>query len=292
MSTESDVQAVLDEAVAAPVEQAEVPAESAPVDQSDDTSAAPETPDESPELKEIKKQSRGVQKRIDELVRQRVDAERNAQAWREQAFNVAQVLQKSGQQQQPQQPAQQQINPQQFATYEAYLEAVGRKTAAETAVQATDAIVNQRFAQHQQAQQQAQLQQQAQAVIGQAQAKINAVKAEFPDFDEVVEDGEQYLRGPGMAAVALAVASSPVGGKMWYHLNKNPQLAQEIANAPETVAMYKLGQLESLVNSAVKPVSSAPKPGKPAGSRSNPVSGFREDMSPKEFDQWLKSGGG
>lgn len=96
-----------------------------------------------------------------------------------------------------------------------------------------------------------------------------AVKKEFPDYAEVLERSEINLPKAAMQYVV----ESELGPRLAYHLAKNPQEADRIAQLSPIRAIAELGKLEDRLTKPAKQeakveapvVSKAPSPIKPLG---------------------------
>jgi hypothetical protein len=248
-------------------------------------SAAPEQPEQetaaSDEV-EPKKPAKGVQKRLDELVKQREDANRRAEQLQEM---LAKAL--SGQQQQPpaqqqqaetdpepQRPQRQQFGEDQNAFDEALMQYADQKAewSAKRAVQATMAEERQR--------QQAYAQSQAQAAAQAAyKARVDKIVEEIPDYRSVAESRDVTVSMP-MAQVIIASENGP---KIQYYLGKNPAEAKRISALHPVLQLVEMGKIEAQVTApamqpVVKPVavSAAPKPIRPLA-----TSGSQESKTPE-----------
>lgn len=219
--------------------------------------------------------SKGVQKRIDELVRLREEAKRDADHWRQVAERMMDRGDSTANQQKqdaPKSPAPGQPKPEQFATYEEYVDAVTdwkleqRELALRTAAEKRE-----------QAAREADFEAKAKKVIGDGEA-------EYPDFREVVS----------VAAItkdmAEALADSSHAHRIAYHLGMNPDESRRIASlAPRQQAM-EIARLEARIERDTTPqapkktVPGAPPPVDPVKSQSrdsNPGS-----MSMAEYAEW------
>lgn len=71
--------------------------------------------------------------------------------------------------------------------------------------------------------------------------KLDAAKADLPDFDEMVQSADvavpDYIRD--------SIIESDVGPKILYHLAENPDFAKSLAAMPAIKALRELGKLEA-----------------------------------------------
>jgi hypothetical protein len=122
-------------------------------------------------------------------------------------------------------------------------------------------------------------------------SKITQARAEYADYDTVMEDAQDIPISPD---VAEAIQSSDLGGDIAYYLAKNPEEALRINSLTPMAAAREIGRIESYVeyektqSKKVVPVSKAPSPIKPVKSSST-ASGTKslEDMSPSEYMAYM-----
>lgn len=210
-------------------EQAENQEEAAASDDGDDSTAEP-------------KKSKGVQKRIDELVRQREENARLAEYWR----NQAQQTQQPDTQAQPQAQSTDKPVVDNFESYEDYLDAL------------SDWKVDQRLAQ--QAQQQEQNRQTQSLQDRQAAFNARAATHEAEDFQAVAFNPNL----PVNEAMSEVIMDSDKGPDLLYYLGQNPAEAARIASLSPVHAARELGLVEARLSlPKAKTVSSAPPPIEP-----------------------------
>ena len=183
----------------------------------------------------------GVQKKINKFNREKHDALREAEYWK----NVALQKQQAEQQQAPPQPqAPQEPVVEQFNTYEEYVSALTDFKANHAAQQAVYTY------------QQQQLQAAQQQTI---QANIKAAKEKYEDFDSVISN-------PGVPELSdvlkQAVVTSPEFGDIAYHLGNNPETVTRLNNMSPAQAMFELGSMIHEVRTAPPKKPNAPAPPK------------------------------
>jgi len=233
------------------------------------TEPAPVEPEETGDqpAAEPPKKSQGVQKRLDELTREKYEARRDAEYWREMALR----------QPQPAQPAAPAVEapPKQedFPDYDDYLRASARhEVKQELARERQEAEKVQR----EESQRRAAMDQQTKTT-----EMIGKGKAAYDDFDIVAFDPKVRIT----EAVLAAAAESEEGHAIIYHLAKNPAEAARIAALSPVAQVREVGKLEArLTAPPVKQPSSAPAPIKPVGSN-EPTN--NEPDSTKNPDAWL-----
>lgn len=131
-------------------------------------------------------------------------------------------------------------------------------------------------------------QQRAQQVDAAWDAKLQQAKAEYSDFDAVLQDSQDVPITPVMAQ---AIKSSDVGADLAYFLGKDPEYAVKISRMDPISAARELGRIESYIEydkSQRKPavkaaVSKAPSPIKPVKTATTSSGKSLEDMSPAEY---------
>ena len=83
--------------------------------------------------------------------------------------------------------------------------------------------------------------QEARAEFEQNWAKrVDSVRKELPDFDEMIQSSEVSVSDP----VRDAIMESDVGPKILYHLAENPDFAAELGKKTVTAALREIGKLE------------------------------------------------
>lgn len=207
-----------------------------------------------------------VQERIDEITRQRHEAQREAAYWRG-------IAETRAAQEQPK--AEAEPKAEDFSDYGEYVRALA-KFEAKSLVKA------------ELTQLEAQRQDQAKASTWQQRAE--AVKAELPDFDQVMRTSS----APMTQAMAEAIRESEFGPKVAYHLAQNPEVAARLAQLSPLAAAREIGKLEASLSTTaanpppVKKITSAPTPPTPVGSGRS-TTGDPGKMSQADYMEWRKS---
>lgn len=227
---------------------------------------------------------KGVQPRIDELTRQRREAEREAAYWRQRATAQGQPGQAPAAQPAAPKPAPDKAT---FATYDEYVEAL----ADWKAEQKVEAAMRRRDAE-QASRAEAQAREATAQTWDQRQA---AARQALPDYDQVLDAADV----PISQAMQEILLESEHGPRLAYHLAKNPTEAQRIAGLSDRAAAHALGRLEASLAAAAPPppssspsapaappVSSAPPPIKPLGSQSAQAANDPNRMSQAEYEAW------
>jgi hypothetical protein len=121
--------------------------------------------------------------------------------------------------------------------------------------------------------------------------------------NEIYDQGAKAFKGDWQATVATLGTALPAGitrdlvdaaieagdaHKLFYHLGKHPEIAQEIAELPPARMAVRLARISSEINKppAPKPVSKAPAPVTPIGSGPTSTDKSPDDMTMEEFIRW------
>lgn len=232
--------------------------------------------------KEEQKKKNWAQRRIDELTRQRHDAERDRDAWRDLATKQPAESKK---------PETQTVGkPKQadFTDYDAYVEALvdwkaSAKASELEAKRAKDDEVKSRE----------QKERSENERVNQSwhdkQAKAREV---YDDFDEVISNPDIPLT----PAMTHAILRSKIGAEMAYYLGKNEAEARRIANLfdPDgTETLLEMGKIASRIaddkSAGKEPVQTkAPKPPSHITQASKTDKALRDDLGVDEWhDRWL-----
>jgi len=211
-----------------------------PVDTEAVEEAEPEVQEEQSEPKEAekeanqegeRKQNPKLEKRFSEITKQREEARQEAQRERQARVDLEQRLAALEQNRQPQQAVSvdQEPQPSQFSDAFEYAKALA-EFSTERALAERDRQVAQ--AKEQEAQQK---------IIESWAQKVQAAKAEMPDFDDMVASSDVVVNN----AVRDAILESDVGPKILYHLAENNDLARKIAGLSPNAALREIGKLEA-----------------------------------------------
>ena len=224
----------------------------------------PETTDEGQERNEKGQFKPKLQERIDEITRQRHEAQREAAYWR----GIAEAAQPKEAPAEAEEP-----KPEAFEDYGAYVRALA-KFEAKALVKAE--LEQQRTRQAQE----------AQATTWQQRAE--AAKAELPDFEQVMASST----APMSQAMAEAIKGSDIGPKVAYHLAQNPDIATRLSRLDPMAAAREIGRLEASLSVKTEPtpkrITSAPTPTTPIGSGRS-TSGDPSKMSQADYMEWRKT---
>lgn len=242
----SEVETALTGADAAPAPEENVqaiPQETAPVES-----------DAQKEERERDERGRFVQKRINELTREKHEARRELDRVRQEVEFLRQQVQQPRHTEAPD-PS---VDP------EAYIQHL--------ADQRVQAALEQRESQWRQQQEQ----QQFAEVASQFQQRANEYAASHPDFEEAIYNADQVLgHAPHLIDV---LARSEHGPAVAHYLGTHMDEAVQLAQMPPHVAAYQLARIEARVSAPkTKPVTAAPAPAPTVGGGST-LPGIRDGM--------------
>jgi len=252
--------------------------ESVPSDKPDDPAAPPA------------KKSQGVQKRIDELTRQREDERRAreaAEAREARILAVVERLQGVKPQQDPNVEDTEPVKPLKgaFENPDEYDTAIENYIVDKAAFVARKESKAQREEERKRTAEEAR-NAQARAVQEAYQGRVSKAKEKYADFSEVAESPDVVVSIP----MSLAILNSEQGPDIQYFLGKNPSEAKRISEMTITDHMgqvvpdvarqlVELGRIASKIEAPVipKPVSAAPAPIKPIGKSETTVKSPEEE---------------
>ena len=189
---------------------------------------------------EEKKQNPKLEKRFSELTKQREQARQEAAREREAREALEARLKALESKNQPNAQADaldQEPKPEQFQDAFEYAKALA-EFSAERALQQRD---------KQEAEAKAQAERDK--VLKTWSDRIQATKAELPDFDAMVASSEVAVSD----AVRDAILESEAGPKILYHLAENPEVAEKIAGLSTVSALREIGKLEARFETKEEP---------------------------------------
>lgn len=216
---------------------------------------------------------KGVGKRIDELTRNWRETERDRDYWRELALRNQSPQPKA----EPSQPvADEKLKTladfeYDDAKYQSYIFEQAERRSVDAAKRVLE-------------------QERTQQTAAQRKASFQSRSAEFAktveDFSEVVSNPRLHIS----PAMAEAIQDSDDGPALAYHLGKNPDVADKIAQLPATAAARELGRIEARLayereKAKEKPVSKTPPP-PPKVDGTDPA--VEKDPDQMTADEWLK----
>ena len=226
---------------------------------------------------EAPQKSKGVQKRIDELVKQREEERRRAD-------RLEKMLERQLAWQQPQaQPKEEpapEPTPEQFETYEQYVRASAKYEAEKAAAR----IAEDRFQKEME-------RRRTEEASRSTQDKIRIAKEKYSDFEEVALDPTL----PITPSMAEAIMDSEFSADLAYHLGQNRSEAEKISRMSPIAAARALGKLEAKFEREAtaipiplepKRVSKAPEPVKPLATSADTPNKDPDKMSTEEWLRW------
>jgi hypothetical protein len=238
------------------------------VEQETEEATTPET--DADDSGEPHRKDKGVGKRINELTREKYEAKREADYWKQQAERVAFERQTAPAQkaEAPGEP-----KPEQFESFEEYNRALVRHEAR--------VLIDQ----ERQFEYQAKAQQQEQQVQATWKEREASAREKLVDYDATVYPMLEYPAIANNPYFAAALIGSPQGAEVLYQLGKNPQEAIRIANLDPASCAREIGKLEAKLEGQSKKTSSAPPPPKPVQGGAKATTGLRDDIP---VDEWLR----
>ena len=182
---------------------------------------------------EDRKPNPKLEKRFSELTKRRAEAEAKAEAAANEARELKERLRQYEQQSAPVQQESDGLSekpqPSQFNDAFEYAEALS-EWSAEKAI-----------ADMKKAEAQAKIQEQQAEQMKAWSKRIEEVKAELPDFDDMVQSSEVIVSDE----IKAALYESDVGPKIMYHLAENPELAEKLNQMSAISALREFGKLEA-----------------------------------------------
>ena len=219
------------------------------------------------------KRSRGVQKRIDELTREKHEERTRANELMQQNARILALLEA-----QKQAPVSEELNREQFNSDADYVLALARQEAEKIADAKLARLQEQQqreFEQKTQAQQEAE-------VVKRFTEKREEVAKSLPDYKEVVADWSPNLPD----SVAQMIIQLEEGPLIAYHLAKNPDLEAQFHAQPAYKHGVILGQLIATLKNTSQ-TTKAPPVGKTVSSTSAGTS-TEPPSDPEKYMEWAK----
>ena len=180
---------------------------------------------------EERKQNPKLEKRFSELTKQREQAKAEAQAERQQREALETRLRALEQQAVPQvQNIDEEPQPGQFQDAFEYAKALAQFS--------TERALKERDAQEANKK----LNEERQKTIQSWSAKLEKMKAEMPDYDDIVSTANVTVSDD----IRDSILESDVGPRILYHLAEDLEFAQKIAAMPTRKALVEIGKLEKL----------------------------------------------
>lgn len=254
-------------------ETADQPADSAPVDTAQAGEKEPQNQDAQPQ--EPPKKA-GIQKRIDELTRERYEAQRQAEYWRQLAEQT-----RAAPQAEPAKPA---PRIEDFQDVNQFMDArdawVREQTKSEVIRDLTEAQRRQNF-EAQQHQRNIAIQQ----TVERFNAQEHDARTRYADYDAAVTSPLMQQVKQVRPDVIQAVIDSPHGPDVAYFLAKNPAKVQQIASLSQVAAAREIGRIEQMFMGQKSQVTNAPEPPRIVGGEAK-VSRDPASMSMRDYRAW------
>jgi hypothetical protein len=244
----------------------------------------PSPPD--PVVEAQKKESKGVQKRIDELVARERAADQRAERTEGLLRQVIEgVL--TPQQARNQAPSQAEAAPNErdFGTWPEYQAALTRYEARQAVrsefAQATQyqQAMQQRAQEAHRVQQMEVSKQQLHSIMGN---QMQEAAARIPDYVDIVSNADTEVP----VNVEAAMAISGAGGDVAYYLARNPHVIGQLARLPDLALATQVARIANAMRSGAYSVSNAPPPGRPAGSRGSGPADYPQNATPEQHMAW------
>lgn len=240
------------------------------VEATEETEASPDQPKEGSDDGAQEHKRPGAQQRINEITRQKYEAQREAEYWKQQAeARQAAPL-----------PVPDKPLVENYQDYESFVEALTEWKVEQKAGE----VIARREQEHRQREAQSNAQ-------TEWEARADKVRAELPDYDEVIYS-EAFKTLHVSPAMAEAIQASELGPKLAYHLTKNPGESSRIASLSPVAAVRELlileGKLSATPQQTNRPVSAAPAPIAPVVGARATVSKDPATMTDAEFATWRR----
>lgn len=221
----------------------------------------PEVVENEEKVTEEPKTNPKVKMRFDEVTKQRDFARQEAEQAKIKAQELEQELKAIKSQAAPKpQSRDEKPKPDQFVDAFEYAEALADWSAENAVMRARQEDAEKKIAIERQ------------KVIETWNSRLETVKAELPDYEEMVSSSDVVVSDQ----VRDAILESDVGPRILYHLAENPEIAEKISKASLITALREIGKLEAKFEKTeqkeVKPVavkSKAPAPIKPLNATSS-----------------------
>ena len=241
LAEEAPVEAVVEEKTAEPTEEAN--------DQSEQPTEEIET---ETKATEEKKPNPKLEKRFSELTKQREEARKEAAREREAREALEKRISELEGKAEPK-PVEENVkpSPSQFNDAFEYAEALADWSAENAVMRARQEDIERK------------VQEERQKVIETWNSRLENVKKDLPDYDDMVASSDVVVSDQ----VRDAILESEVGPRILYHLAENPEIAEKISKSSLITALREIGKLEARFEKTepieVKPVavkSKAPAP--------------------------------
>lgn len=287
VTTYEDLQA---EALASqPQDEPETPEPEGATDTAEQAESSDPPADEPDEEAEKPKPSKGVQKRLDELTREKYEERRRADALQTQLERTIAMLERASGGEQP--AEQQQPDPNGAPDPERYPE--GENDRAYIRDLARFEVRQEMAAQ--------QAKQEQMREIAAIQAREQAAREKYADYAEKVTTDALAPIIQGNPQLIATLAKHEQGPDLAYYLATHPEEVQTLSRIGHDMALIRIGQLTNAIATPTEPagekvppkVSKAPEPIKPIGAGGDPpavslAARLAELEARGDFDTWRK----
>ena len=239
------------------------------------------SPDE-PSASDEPKKAKGVQKRLDELTKQREDERRRAEAAEsrlDRALKALEYRQPTEQKEDSEDP--EPVKPAKTEDQDAYAIAL-EDYISKKAAWISRREVKTALAEQDRKASEKQIQEAQNAARTAYQGRIEKASEKYPDYHAVAESPDVAVSIP----MAHAILHHEQGPDIAYFLGKNPQEAQRISSLTPAVQLVELGLIVAKLNTPAPPkppISHAPKPIEPLKAGSEKAAKSPEDESMEEY---------
>jgi hypothetical protein len=230
---------------------------------------------------EQRRQSRGIQRRFDELTADN----RATKALLDRTLGVLERF-APGQQQPGQAAEQPEPREQDFNSWQEYQRALTRWEARQAYLESTraDREAQQREQQQRATHQQtAQVQQAVETMHAHVATAMQQAAARYPDYVDTIE-GATFDIPP---TLEYAIATSDAPGDVCYYLAKNENVARQLARLAPVQAAHQIARIAAHMRAGPS-ISNAPAPGRPANTRGAAVNAYPENATPEQHKAWLE----
>jgi hypothetical protein len=271
-------------------DESETPEPEGAIDTAENSAESSEPPaDEPDDEAEKPKPSKGVQKRLDELTREKYEERRRADALQTQLERTIAMLERASGGEQP--AEQQQPDPDGAPDPERYPEGENDR---QYIRDLTRHEVRQEFAAQQARQEHVR-------EIAEVQAREQAARAKYSDYAEKVTTDALAPIIQANPKIIATLAKHEQGPDLAYYLATHPEEVQKLSRIGHESALIRLGQLSIAIATPTEPageksppkVSKAPEPITPIGAGGDPpavsmAARLAELEAKGDFDAWRK----
>ncbi len=224
------------------------------------------------EQQRSEKRSRGVQKRMDELTRDKY-AERQARESLEKQ-NAELLAMLKGNTTKPNQSNDGKPTQDQFQDFQEFVRADAVWHARQESIREAKTLLEENLKTQTESQQRQAREHNEQTVHSAYMQRQREIAKTIPDYDQTMAEGAQDITVPD--PVFHMIRRMPNGPLVAYHLVKNPALTDQFFSSPPEMHGILLGQLSATLKGTAK-VSNAPPPGNPVKAKTGSSSEPPED---------------